>query len=298
MNRNALTGAGLGLRGPHAADVLARTPRVGWWEVHSENYFGGGEPVAALARVRERYPVSLHGVGLGLGSLEAPAADHLKQLTALVARIEPALVSEHLCWNRAGGRFFNDLLPVPRVEGAIELVAVHVDAVQNALGRQILVENVSAYVAFENEVFTEAQMLAELVDRTGCGVLLDLNNLHVNALNLGVDPLRELARLPTDCVGEMHVAGFEWLDEIAIDTHGATVCDAVWALLDAALARFGPTAVLLERDTNLPPLDTLLQEYAQLEQRVAAATARSALGKPEDAALRGPVSAPAEVSTC
>lgn len=298
MNRKALIGAGLGLRGPHAADVLARTPRVGWWEVHSENHFGGGEPVAALARVREHYPVSLHGVGLGLGSLEAPAADHLKQLTALVARIEPALVSEHLCWNRAGARFFNDLLPVPRVEGALELVAEHVDAVQNALGRQILIENVSAYVAFENEVFTEAQMLAELVDRTGCGVLLDLNNLHVNALNLGVDPLQELARLPTNCVGEMHVAGFEWLDDIAIDTHGATVCDAVWTLLDAALARFGPTAVLLERDTNLPPLDALLQEYAHLEQRVAAASARSELCKPEHASPTGPAPAPAEVSTC
>lgn len=298
MNRKGLTGAGLGLRGPHAADVLARTPRVGWWEVHSENYFGGGEPVAALARVREHYPVSLHGVGLGLGSLEAPAPSHLKQLTALVARIEPALVSEHLCWNRAGGRFFNDLLPVPRVEGALELVAEHVDAVQNALGRQILIENVSAYVAFENEVLTEAQMLAELVSRTGCGVLLDLNNLHVNALNLGVDPLEEIVRLPTHCVGEMHVAGFEWLDDVAIDTHGAGVCDAVWTLLDAALARFGPTPVLLERDTHLPPLDALLQEYAQLEQQVAAATARSERGEPERASLPERVPAPVEVSTC
>ena len=298
MNRTALIGAGLGLRGPHAADVLASSPRVGWWEVHSENYFGGGEPIAALARIREHYPVSLHGVGLGLGSLEAPAADHLKQLTALVARIEPALVSEHLCWNRAGGCFFNDLLPVPRVEGALELVAEHVDAVQNALGRQILIENVSAYVAFENEVFTEAQLLAELVKRTGCGVLLDLNNLHVNALNLGVDPLQELAQLPLHCVGEMHVAGFEWLDDVAIDTHGAGVCDAVWTLLDAALARFGPTPVLLERDTHLPPLDALLDEYAQLDQRVAAATARWQLGEPARTSLSGPVPAPAEVSTC
>ena len=298
MNRKALIGPGLGLRGPHVAEILATRPRVGWWEVHSENYFGGGEPVAALTRVREHYPVSLHGVGLGLGSLEAPDADHLKQLTTLVARIEPALVSEHLCWNRADGRFFNDLLPVPRVEGALEIVAEHVDAVQNALGRPILIENVSAYVAFENEVLTEAQMLAELVSRTGCGVLLDLNNLHVNALNLGVDPLQEIARLPAHCVGEMHVAGFEWLDDIAIDTHGAGVCDAVWTLLDAALARFGPTPVLLERDSHLPPLEALLQEYAQLEQQVASATARTAPGGPEHASLRGPVPAPAEVSTC
>ncbi len=272
MNRKALTGAGLGLRGPHAGAVLAGRPAVGWWEVHSENYFGGGEPVAALEQVRARYPVSLHGVGLGLGSLQAPEAKHLRQLKALVERIEPVLVSEHLCWNRSGNRYFNDLLPVPRVEGALDVVAQHIDVVQNALGRPILVENVSAYVAFEGEVCTEGEMLAELVARTGCGVLLDLNNLHVNALNFGIDPFAELARLPEHCVGEMHVAGFEWLDEVAIDTHGAQVSDAVWTLLDAALERFGPSAVLLERDTNLPSLDSLLQEYAQLEARVLASS--------------------------
>lgn len=275
MNQQTLTGAGLGLRGPHVSTVLERAPRVGWWETHSENYFGGGEPVAALARVRENYPVSLHGVGLGLGSIEAPDDNHLKQLAALVARIEPALVSEHLCWNRSGSRYFNDLLPVPRVQGALELVAQHIDATQNALGRSILVENVSAYVSFERELCTEAEMLGELVARTGCGVLLDLNNLYVNALNLGIDPLAELARLPRHCVGEMHVAGFAWLDTTAIDSHGAPVCDAVWTLLDAALDRFGPTPVLLERDTNLPPLDELLQEYAHVEARVEAANARA-----------------------
>lgn len=276
MNSKALSGAGLGLRGPHARAVLAQRPAVGWWEAHSENYFGGGEPVAALERIRSNYALSLHGVGLGLGSLDAPDADHLEQLKALVERIEPALVSEHLCWNRADGRYFNDLLPVPRVEGALQLVANHVDAVQNALGRRILIENVSTYIAFEEELCTEAQMLAELAARTGCGVLLDLNNLHVNALNLGVDPFDELARLPRHCVGEMHVAGFEWLDDVAIDTHGAPVADAVWTLLDAALDRFGPTAVLLERDTNLPPFDELLGEYRQLEQRVLAGTSRTA----------------------
>lgn len=288
MNPKTLTGAGLGLRGPHAGAVLARQPAVGWWEVHSENYFGGGEPVAALEQVRARYPVSLHGVGLGLGSLETPRAEHLSQLKALVQRIEPVLVSEHLCWNRSGERYFNDLLPVPRVDGAFEVVAEHIDIVQNALGRQILIENVSAYVAFEGELCTEAEMLAGLVARTGCGVLLDLNNLHVNALNLGIDPFAELARLPRHCVGEMHVAGFEWLDDVAIDTHGAPVSDAVWTLLDAALERFGPTAVLLERDTNLPSLDWLLQEYAQLEARVLASPCYA----------RVPAQATAEAATC
>lgn len=276
MTSTTLTEAGLGLRGPHVGDVLARKPSVGWWEAHTENYFGGGEPIAVLEQVRACYPVSLHGVGLGLGSLEAPDRDHLKQLKALVERIEPAIVSEHLCWNRAGERYFNDLLPVPRVQGALELVAQHVDAVQTTLGRRILIENVSAYVAFEGEICTEAQMLAELVALTGCGVLLDLNNLHVNALNLGTDPFAELARLPKHCVGEMHVAGFEWLGEVAIDTHGAPISEAVWALLDAAIERFGPTPVLLERDTNLPTLDALLHEYAQLERRIAGA----AFGEP------------------
>lgn len=288
MNPQALMGAGLGLRAPHAAAALARRPRVGWWEAHSENYFGGGEPVAALSRVREDYPVSLHGVGLGLGSAEAPAPDHLKQLQALVARIEPALVSEHLSWNRAGGRYFNDLLPVPRVEGAIEVVAEHIDAVQNALGRPLLIENVSAYVAFDGELCTQAEMLAQLVARTGCGILLDVNNLYVNALNLGIDPLVEMARLPRGCVGEIHVAGFEWLDAIAIDSHGAPVCDAVWSLLDAAFDRFGSTPVLLERDSNLPALDALLEEYALLEERVAAADTR----------LRSAQTAMPEVAPC
>jgi len=269
MNPQSTLAAGLGLRTPHIAGVLATWPSVGWWEVHSENYFGGGEPIAALERVRARYPLSLHGVGMGLGSRAAPDALHLQRLKALVERIEPALVSEHLCWNRGAGRVFNDLLPVPRVDGVASLIAAHIDSVQNALGRSILIENVSAYVAFEGETCSEADLLAELVARTGCGVLLDINNLYVNALNLHVDPLTEIERLPVGCVGEIHIAGFEWLDDVAIDTHGTPVCDAVWTLLDAALARFGPTPVLLERDTHLPSLDALIGEYRQLEARVA-----------------------------
>ena len=158
---------------------------------------------------------------------------------------------------------------MPRVDGVASLIAAHIDSVQNALGRSILIENVSAYVAFEGETCSEAEMLAELVARTGCGVLLDINNLYVNALNLHVDPLTEIERLPVGCVGEIHIAGFEWLDDVAIDTHGTPVCDAVWTLLDAALARFGPTPVLLERDTHLPSLDALIGEYRQLEARVA-----------------------------
>ncbi|MBM3117249.1 DUF692 domain-containing protein [Jeongeupia naejangsanensis] len=262
--------AGLGLRSPHVADVLSQRPDVAWWEVHSENYFGGGLSIAQLEAVRADYPVSLHGVGLGLGSAEPLDPAHLAQLKALVARIEPAMVSEHLCWNRAAGRFFNDLLPVPRIEGALALLADRIDAVQTALGRRILIENVSSYIAYDDESYGEAELLAALVGRTGCGVLLDVNNLYVNALNLGVDPLAEMACLPVDCVGEIHVAGFEVLDGVVIDTHGTSVSAPVWALLDAALARFGPQPVLLERDTHLPPLAELLDEYRALTARVEA----------------------------
>jgi uncharacterized protein (UPF0276 family) len=269
MNSQSQLGAGLGLRGPHVSQVLSTYPPTGWWEVHSENYFGGGEPIAALERVRERYEISLHGVGMGLGNYAAPDGRHLQQLKTLITRLEPALVSEHLCWNRGAGQYFHDLLPVPRIEGAVQLVATHIDRLQEKLGRRILIENVSAYVAFESETCTEAQMLAELVSRTGCGVLLDVNNLYVNALNLKTDPFAEIERLPAGCVEEMHIAGFEWLDDVAIDTHGADVCEAVWKLLDVALARFGPVPVLLERDTHLPPFEVLMGEYQQLEARVA-----------------------------
>ncbi|WP_159670007.1 DUF692 domain-containing protein [Andreprevotia sp. IGB-42] len=269
--------AGLGLRSPHIGSVLAERPAVGWWEVHSENYFGGGEPIAALEAIRADYPISLHGVGLGLGSIEPLDAAHLAALKQLVQRIAPVLISEHLCWNRHQQRFFNDLLPVPRLEGALPLLAERINQVQHALGRQILIENVSSYVGFQHETCSEAELLAELVARTGCGVLLDVNNLYVNALNLGTDPLAEIARIPPGCVGEIHVAGFETVNGVSIDTHGAPVCAEVWALLDVALAHVGPTPVLLERDCNLPPLATLLDEYAQLAARIAPQQAAQAL---------------------
>ncbi|SMC29826.1 hypothetical protein SAMN02745857_04167 [Andreprevotia lacus DSM 23236] len=264
--------AGLGLRSPHIADVLAQRPVVAWWEVHSENYFGGGEPIAALEAIRADYPVSLHGVGLGLGSVDPLDEQHLQQLKQLVDRIQPALVSEHLCWNRHQQRFFNDLLPVPRLEGALPLLAARIAQVQDVLGRQLLIENVSSYVAFQHEQCTEAELLAELVARTGCGVLLDVNNLYVNTLNLGSDALAEINYLPIGCVGEIHVAGFETVDGVTIDTHGAPVCAEVWALLDAALQRFGPLPVLLERDCNLPPLAGLLAEYRELAAHITRTT--------------------------
>ena len=260
--------AGLGLRTPHIAEVLTRRPAVGWWEVHSENYFGGGEAIAVLEQVRADYPVSLHGVGLGLGSPDELDPVHLAQLKHLVKRIEPVRVSEHLCWNRMHGRFFNDLLPVPRLDGALPLLSRRISQLQDALGRQVLLENVSTYVTFNHEAVTEAELMAELVASTGCAILLDVNNMYVNALNLGLDPIAEMQRLPLHSVAEIHVAGFETLDDCVIDTHGAPVCDAVLTLLEFALQRFGPQPVLLERDTNLPPLADLLTEYRQIAEVV------------------------------
>ncbi len=268
MNTALPLAAGLGLRSPHIQEVLSTAPDVAWWEVHSENHFGGGAPLAVLRAVRERFPVSLHGVGLGLGSPGPLQAAHLAQLAALVAAVEPACVSEHLAWNRYNGQCFNDLLPVPRLAGALAQLCRNVDAVQTRLKRPILLENVSSYVLFEDEEMTEAELMAELVERTGCGILLDVNNFYVNALNHGVDPLTEIRRLPQAAIGEIHIAGHEQFDGVVIDTHGAAICDGVWALLDATLALIGPRPVLLERDTHLPPLPDLLVEYAQAQRHL------------------------------
>jgi len=261
--------AGLGLRSPHLAEVLATRPKVAWWEVHSENYFGGGAAPAALEKIRQDYPVSLHGVGLGLGNAEPPDERHLKQLTDLAQRITPAAISEHLAWNRFGDVWFNDLLPVPRYAGVIDTLCNHIDLVQSRLKRIILLENVSSYIAFSDEMLSEAELLAELVARTGCGLLLDVNNMHVNQLNHGIDARAELARLPLHRVAEIHVAGFEYCDGLVIDTHGAPVCNAVWKLLEDALKLTGPKPVLLERDTNLPTLEGLLDEYGELQSQIA-----------------------------
>lgn len=260
--------AGLGLRSPHLGDVLAQRLPVAWWEVHSENYFGGGAPLAALRKIRADYPVSLHGVGLGLGNPEGLDAQHLAQLVSLVDVIEPAAVSEHLCWNRHQQRWFNDLLPAPRYAGVLEAFARNIDVLQTRLQRQVLLENVSAYVQFCDEIMSEAELLAELVARTGCGLLLDVNNVYVNQFNHGLDARSEISHLPLAAVGEIHVAGFEVFDGLAIDTHGAAVKAEVLELLDWTLALTGPLPVLLERDTYLPVLPDLLDEYRQISRRM------------------------------
>ena len=255
--------AGIGLRSPHVARVRAERPPIAWFEVHSENYFvDGGPALAALDAIRAQYPISLHGVGLSLGSADALDPVHLARLKRLVARIEPAAVSEHLCWGRVDGRHLNDLLPLPFTDEALALVCDRVDAVQTALRRPLLVENISAYLRFESDAMAEWDFVAALARRSGCKLLFDVNNVYVNAVNHGFDPRAYLDAIPGDAVAEIHLAGFDASGPCLIDTHGARVAPPVWALYRATIERFGPKPTLIEWDTDLPALEVLQAEAA------------------------------------
>ncbi len=256
--------AGIGLRAPHIAEVLATRPALSFLEVHSENYMGGGPALRQLETIRAHYPLSLHGVGLSLGSAEGIDADHLARLKALVERIEPALVSEHLSWSVAGGVYLNDLLPLPLTEETLIVVSRNVETMQDALKRPVLVENPSSYLRFSQSTIPEPDFLAALAERTGCGLLCDVNNIYVTAENFGLDPRPYLDALPPAAVGEMHLAG-HFRDTrggraLLIDDHGAPVADAVWDLYRHAVGRFGPAPTLIEWDSKLPELPVLLAE--------------------------------------
>ncbi len=258
--------AGIGLRALHYRDMLATRPDIGWLEVHSENYFGdGGQPLYYLERLRDHYPVSLHGVGLSLGSTDELDKAHLSRLKHLMARVEPGLVSEHLCWGGVGGRFLNDLVPLPYTEEALAVVCRHVAQTQEFLGREILLENVSSYLQFSHSTLTEWEFVAELALRTGCGILLDVNNVYVSAVNHGFDPLRYLDAIPPRAVQEIHLAGFDRSGDLLIDTHGKLVAEPVWDLYRQALARFGALPTLIEWDTDIPELAVLIGEAAKAD---------------------------------
>ena len=255
--------AGIGLRSPHVAQVRRDRPPLGWLEVHSENYFvDGGPALAALEAIRADYPISLHGVGLSLGSADALDAGHLGQLKRLAARVEPALISEHLCWGRIDGRHLNDLLPLPFTDEALAVCCDRIDAVQAALGRVLLVENVSAYLRFTSDAMAEWEFVAAVARRTGCKLLFDVNNVYVNAINHGFDPRIYLAAIPGEAVAEIHLAGFDASGPCLIDTHGTRVAPPVWALYRAAIDRFGAKPTLIEWDTDLPGLGVLQDEAA------------------------------------
>ena len=263
MTTPAPTAVGIGLRQPHYRDAFERRPSLGFVEVHSENFFhDGGASLHALERARAEWPVSLHGVGLAIGSADALADGHLARLKRLADRIEPALVSEHLCWGQVDGVHFNDLLPLPYTAEALDLMVERVGRVQDVLRRRLLVENLSAYVAFGASEMTDTAFLGELARRSGCAILLDVNNLYVNARNFGFDAEACLAELPGDAIGEIHLAGHHVGADGLVDTHDARVCDEVWALYASALRRLGPRPTLIEWDAKLPALDVLLDEAA------------------------------------
>jgi len=262
-----LSGSGIGLRSPHVAEVLATRPAIDWLEVHAENYMGGGPAVRALERIRRDYPVSIHGVGLSLGSADGLDAAHLERLAGLVERLQPALVSEHLSWSLAGGAYLNHLLPLPYTEEALAVVSEHVDRAQERLSRRLLVENPSSYLRFRHSPMPETEFLNALVRRTGCGLLCDVNNVYVSCQNLGGDAAAYLEAIEPAAVEEIHLAGHAVNDAdgraILIDDHGSRVAEAVWRLHARALARFGAVPTLVEWDTDVPPLAILLEEAAK-----------------------------------
>ena len=264
--------AGIGLRAPHHREVLTAPPKVGWLEVHSENYFGpGGEPLRVLEAVRANYPVSLHGVGLSLGSADELSLAHLRKLKALADRIEPAAISEHLCWSSIDHRFLNDLLPLPYTREALDHACARIAQAQDFLGRRLLIENVSSYLRFAGAEMAEWEFVAALARRTGCGILLDVNNIYVSACNHGFCAQAYLAAMPAAAIGEIHLAGYEEEDGLLVDTHSRPVYAPVWELYAEALGRFGPVPTLIEWDNVIPELAVLVGEAHKAQRLLDAA---------------------------
>lgn len=264
--QNALpSGPGVGFKPQHFAAILADAGPVQWLEIHAENYMGdGGRPLAQLRCLAERFPISVHGVGLSIGGEGPLDPDHLARLKTLCDWLNPASFSEHLAWSSHDGVYFNDLLPLPYTAETMLRVVDHVDAVQQALGRRMLLENPASYLRFAQSDLTEAEFLLQLAQRTGCGLLLDLNNVFVSANNLGFAPDEFLSALPPDLIGEIHLGGHEVEDGgVLIDTHGAAISGPVWDLFAATLMRCGPKPSLVEWDNQVPDWPVLVAEAAK-----------------------------------
>lgn len=259
--------AGIGLRTPHYLEVIDTRPDVAWFEVHSENFFAdGGKPHEILEQVRAHYPLSLHGVGLSLGSTDPLNIWHLNKLKGLIDRYEPGLISEHLCWCSVDDRYLNDLLPLPYTREALHHVVQRIEQVQEYLGRQILIENLSSYLQFNDSSMPEWEFLSAVAKTSGCGILLDVNNIYVNASNHDFDPLVYLDAIPVVAVKEMHLAGHSSEGDCLIDTHSKPVTDAVWQLYARAVARFGCVPTLIEWDLDIPALSVLMDEAYRAQQ--------------------------------
>ena len=274
--------AGVGFKPQHFAEIQTAPGPVGFFEVHAENYMGaGGPPHAQLSALRRDHSISIHGVGLSIGSARPLDRALLERVRVLCERYQPESFSEHLAWSSHGDVFLNDLLPLPYTQATLDRVADHVDTVQSVLGRQMLLENPATYLLFEESIFGETEFLAEIVRRTGCGLLLDVNNVHIASTNHNLDPRAYLATFPLAAVAEIHLAGHEAItDEIGapllIDTHGAPVADPVWALYADVLARTGPVATLIEWDNDVPPWPILRAEAEAASRLLAEAAARRA----------------------
>lgn len=260
-------GFGLGLRTSHYSDVLETKPAVDWFEVLSENYMvPGGQALSILDRIRADYPVVMHGVSLSIASTAPLNMDYLQDLKNLAERVEPKWVSDHLCWTGVHGRNLHDLLPIPYTEEALDHVVDRVKRVQDFLGRQIALENVSSYISFKESEMQEWEFLSELSSRADCWLLFDVNNVYVSAFNHGFDPKQFIEGIPGDRVIQFHVAGHEHMDTYIIDTHDAPVCDDVWDLYRFAVERFGPVSTMIERDDAIPPLSELLEELSEAKR--------------------------------
>ena len=260
-------GFGLGLRATHYEAIFDTKPALDWFEIISENYMvSGGRPLANLTRIRNDYPMAMHGVSLSIGSSDPLNIEYLRDLKKLSNRIEPAFISDHLCWTGISGKNLHDLMPIPYTEEAITHVVDRVRQVQDFLGRQILLENVSSYVTFAQSEMSEWAFLSAIAERADCHILLDINNIFVSAFNHGFEPIEYIEGIPVDRVRQFHLAGHENRGDIIIDTHDAPVIDPVWDLYAKACARFGPVSTMIERDDNIPPLEALLTELDHARQ--------------------------------
>jgi uncharacterized protein (UPF0276 family) len=259
--------AGIGLRLPHLAEVVATRPAVGWLEIHPENFLANPHAMELLTDLSHRYPISVHTVGISIGSVDGIDRTHLRRLRALVDALDPVIVSGHLAWSAYQGAYLNDLLPLPYDEASLRTVVTHFNEVQDGLGRQYVIENPSSYVGFSTSTMTEVEFLNELVNRTGCQLLCDVSNVYLSGHNMGYDPYRYIDGLPTAAIKELHLGGFTPEDDEAnpgatllVDTHAAGVAEPVWDLYAYAVCRFGPAPTIIEWDNDIPPLATLLGE--------------------------------------
>ncbi len=254
-------GFGLGLRVPHYETILATLPKVDWFEALSENYMvPGGKPLYYLDRIRENYPIVMHGVSMSIGSSDPLNREYLKQLKNLIDRVEPQWISDHLCWTGLNGKNLHDLMPLPYTEEAIHHVVQRVEQIQDFLGRRILLENVSSYVGYQQSQLTEWEFLTEIANRADCLILLDINNIYVSSINHDFSPLDYLNGIPVNRVQQFHLAGHTNCGDYIIDTHDAPVIDPVWRLYQTAIQRFGNISTMIERDDNIPPFEDLMNE--------------------------------------